>query len=566
VINDTIAIEISSIERLKLMNHPILAIEIGAGDLNLINNWVSQGNLKNLAKLLEGGASGTLENIDYYTTETKWTIFLTGCMPKTTGYWGPLKFHDGTYEMQRQQQSYNFTQYPPFYSLAKESQIAVFDIPQTIVSDQVQGVQVLGWGCHAPYVVNQSQPPQLLEDLVSKFGEHPTFRRDFINNWWDPKIVTKFCNDLKTGISRRTDICKFLLKQQNWDLFLTGFSEPHPAGHHYYHLSQPDHPLYPYKDQNGAVDDLMLELYEATDSAIGELIEAAPKDAHILIYSLQGMTNNSTDLPSMVFLPELLYRFSFPGKVALAAGEKDQLSPPIFPHLDRKTWASEVWKLKWDRNPIQRFLRGRVSDEFQEAIDQWLSAKNSPDLDSPFQLYKEKSLYAWQPTMWYKPFWSKMKAFALPTFAVEGFIRINLKDREPNGIVEPENYDKLCEELTQHLYDLKDARTGKSVIKKVVRTRENILNQDPDLPNADLVVVMADCPSDVVDSPQFGRIGPVPYHRTGGHPPEGFLIAKGLGIAPNSQLPKGHVLDLPPTILKLMGVPSPEYFEGKSLL
>jgi len=105
VINDTITIEISSIERLKLMNHPILAIEIGAGDLNLINNWVSQGNLKNLAKLLEGGASGTLENIDYYTTETKWTIFLTGCMPKTTGYWGPLKFHDGTYEMQRQQQS-----------------------------------------------------------------------------------------------------------------------------------------------------------------------------------------------------------------------------------------------------------------------------------------------------------------------------------------------------------------------------------------------------------------------------------------------------------------------------
>jgi hypothetical protein len=60
VINDTITIEISSIERLKLMNHPILAIEIGAGDLNLINNWVSQGNLKNLAKLLEGGASGTL--------------------------------------------------------------------------------------------------------------------------------------------------------------------------------------------------------------------------------------------------------------------------------------------------------------------------------------------------------------------------------------------------------------------------------------------------------------------------------------------------------------------------
>ncbi|WP_254034967.1 hypothetical protein [Planktothrix agardhii] len=81
-----------------------------------------------------------------------------------------------------------------------------------------------------------------------------------------------------------------------------------------------------------------------------------------------------------------------------------------------------------------------------------------------------------------------MKAFALPTFAVEGFVRINLKGREPEGIVEPDNYDELCEELTQHLYNLKDARTGKSVIKKVVRTRDNVLDQDPDLPNADLVV------------------------------------------------------------------------------
>ena len=129
-------------------------------------------------------------------------------------------------------------------------------------------------------------------------------------------------------------------------------------------------------EQNGAVGDLMLELYEATDTAIGELIEAAPKDAHILIYSLQGMTNNSTDLPSMVFLPELLYRLSFPGKVALTADQKDPLPPPIVPTLDRKNWASEVWKLKWDSNPIKRFLRGRVSDKFQEAIDQWFSSKN----------------------------------------------------------------------------------------------------------------------------------------------------------------------------------------------
>jgi predicted AlkP superfamily phosphohydrolase/phosphomutase len=547
-------------------NPPILAIELGAADLNLIENWVSQGHLQNIARLLKEGASGQLENIDYYTTETKWTIFLTGCMPQTTGYWGPLKFHNGTYEMERTRQSYDFAKHPPFYTFAENARIAVFDLPQTVVSEKVQGVQVLGWGCHAPYVVNNSHPPELLPDLTSKFGEHPTFRSDFIDNWWNPETVTKFHNDLKVGIDRRLNICQFLLERQDWDLFLTGFSETHPAGHHYYHLSQSDHPLYPYKEQCGAVGDLMLDLYESADRAIGEIVEAAPENALVLLYSLQGMTNNSTDLPSMVFLPELLYRYSFPGKVALAPGRDEPLPPPIVPSLESQSWASEVWKLKCDRHPIQRFFRGRVSDEFQQVLDRWFRSSTSPDLDSPFELYKEKSLYAWQPTMWYKPFWSQMKAFALPTFAVEGFVRINLKGREPGGIVEPDCYHQVCDEITQHLYDLKDARSGKPIIKKVVRTRENPLDQDPGLPNADLVVVMADCPSDVVDSPAFGRIGPVPYHRTGGHPPQGFLIAKGPGIAPGSQLPEGHIVDLPPTILKLMGVPIPEYCEGKPLL
>lgn len=516
---------------------PVIAIELGAADLNLIEGWIAQGHLKNLSRLLEQGASGRLENLDYYTTETKWTTFLTGCMPQTTGYWGPLKFHPGTYDMERKRRSYDFQQFPPFYTAAADAQIAVFDLPQTVISDKIRGMQVIGWGAHAPYVANSSSPPELLDHLSSKFGEHPTFRRDYIDNWWNPETVTGFCEKLKTGIRRRAEICKFMLRQQEWDLFLTGFSETHPAGHHYYHLSQPEHPLFSQKDTHGQVKDLMLDLYKVADSAIGEIIDAASDSAQVLIYSLQGMMNNSTDLPSMVFLPELLYRYSFPGQFAMAPGKPGSLSSPIVPALNSASWASEVWNLT-----------------------------TSSELNSPAELYQQESLYAWQPTMWYKPLWPHMKAFALPTFAVEGFIRINLKGREPEGIVEPADYHAVCDELTQHLYELKDSRTGRPIIKKVVRTRQDPLDSSLNLPNADLVTVMADCPSDVVDSAAFGRIGPIPYHRTGGHPPEGFLIAQGAGIAPNTELPEGHVVDLPPTILKLMGVAVPQYCEGQSLL
>jgi predicted AlkP superfamily phosphohydrolase/phosphomutase len=159
-----------------------------------------------------------------------------------------------------------------------------------------------------------------------------------------------------------------------------------------------------------------------------------------------------------------------------------------------------------------------------------------------------------------------MKAFALPSFS-EGYIRINLQGREAQGLVAPSEYDAFCDELSQKLYRLTDARTGTPMVKEIIRTRQNPLDCDPKLPDADLVVIwQEEYATDIVDSPDFGRIGPVPHVRTGSHRSEGFIIAQGQGIEPGSSLPTGHALDVTPTILNLMEAPIPGYFEGKPLL
>ncbi|NEQ09767.1 MAG: nucleotide pyrophosphatase, partial [Moorea sp. SIO4E2] len=75
-----------------------------------------------------------------------------------------------------------------------------------------------------------------------------------------------------------------------------------------------------------------------------------------------------------------------------------------------------------------------------------------------------------------------------------------------------------------------------------------------------------ECPTDVVDSPDVGRIGPITYNRPGGHRARGFLMASGPGITPGSSLPEAHPVDIAPTILTLMGAPIPDYFDGKSLV
>ena len=159
-----------------------------------------------------------------------------------------------------------------------------------------------------------------------------------------------------------------------------------------------------------------------------------------------------------------------------------------------------------------------------------------------------------------------MKAFALPSYA-DGAVRINLAGRESRGVVPREQYDQFCAEVAEIIFGLKDARTGRPVVKDVLRARSAATADDPELPEADLIVIWENEPvTDVVEHAALGRIGPVPYLRTGAHRPYGFLNIVGPGIAPGSSLPRGHALDITPTILSLMGAKIPDYLDGKSLV
>ena len=60
-------------------------------------------------------------------------------------------------------------------------------------------------------------------------------------------------------------------------------------------------------------------------------------------------------------------------------------------------------------------------------------------------------------------------------------------------------------------------------------------------------------------------IGPMPFQRTGSHVERGFLIASGPRIPAGVLPPRGHAIDLAPTILSLMDAPVPGYMEGKPL-
>jgi predicted AlkP superfamily phosphohydrolase/phosphomutase len=546
------------------MKNPVIAIGLDAGDPNLIEKWMEQGHLKNLKALRDRGAYGRLKTFEYYRAETPWTTFLTGCSPDKTGYWAPVKMKEGTYKVEAIE-AYDFAEYQPFYALGDDYRVAVFDMPQAPLSDGVNGVQGLAWGAHSPQTPTHSKPETFLAEIIAKHGEHPTLHKDFASIL-DIPALQKLQEKLEVGINRRSQICKDLLQRENWDFFLTIFGETHSAGHYFWHLSQPDHPLYSVVG-NRYPGDPMLEIFEAIDRAISEIISAAPENANVVVFAAHGMDFNNMDLPSMVFLPEFLYRWSFPGKTGFANGKMDKTprGPLVGPRAKRG-FMGTYWGLRSDDHPLRGFLRRNLPSKIFNRIQPLFGSVSDPDLISPYQMNEKGDPLSFQTPCWYQPAWPRMKAFALPSFS-EGYIRINLKGREPQGIVDPSEYDAVCDEITEQLHKLKDSRTGEPMVQKVVRTRSNATDSDPRRPDADLVVIWQDkCASDTVESPEIGRIGPVPFNRTGSHRSDGFLTLAGPNIEPGSVLPSGHSLDLAPTLLALLEAPIPDYFEGKPLV
>ncbi|MEL6468414.1 MAG: alkaline phosphatase family protein [Cyanobacteria bacterium J06623_4] len=544
------------------MKHPVIAIGLDAAEPDLLDKWMAEGHLKNLKKLRQAGAYGKIEGGNYYKAETPWTNFLTACEPEETGYWGGIKFIEGTYEVQNID-AYDFEEHPPFYALGPDYRVAVFDMPKGTLSPDVNGVQVLAWGAHSPGTPSHSQPREVFEELERTYGKHPALHRDH-GDWWDKKYIARLQSALKEGIKNRTKICLEFLEKEEWDLFLTVFGEPHSAGHDFWFLSQPDHPLYEYVKQSFPDSDPLLETFCAVDEALGEIINAAPPDTKIVVFSVHGSGNNTTDVPSMFMLGEFLYRWNFPGEALIANGDPHKAPPKPLLNPKRKTWTGEIWQLREDPNIIRRTLRRSLPSKTHKHIDRFMGSIMTPDLASSQKLQEEKDPFFWQPVNWYKPFWPKMKAFALPSFS-EGYIRINLKGREPEGIVDPADYDALCDELTEDLMKIVNPRNGKPVVKQVIRPRKSGDDRDPKNPGADLVVEWADTPADVIDHEKCGRIGPVPYRRTGSHRARGFITIKSEDIPAGTTLPEGRSIDVGPTILSLMDAPVPKSCHGKPI-
>jgi predicted AlkP superfamily phosphohydrolase/phosphomutase len=165
--------------------------------------------------------------------------------------------------------------------------------------------------------------------------------------------------------------------------------------------------------------------------------------------------------------------------------------------------------------------------------------------------------------------WSQTQAYS---FGYYGQIFINLKGREPEGIVEPgQEYETLRQNIVSGLYELKDPEDGRPIVDKVYLREE--LFHGPSLEQApDLLTIMRDLTyitrKDYEFASERGILFRQPYtDESGSHHLDGILITAGPSIQPQPDaLPSPpHIPDLTPTILHLMNCPIPDTMDGKIL-
>ena len=159
--------------------------------------------------------------------------------------------------------------------------------------------------------------------------------------------------------------------------------------------------------------------------------------------------------------------------------------------------------------------------------------------------------------------WSRTKAFSVGNF---GQVYLNVSGQRTEGSVRPEEYEQLREDIARAAKALHDPQDGSQVVPTVYE-REDVFHglstgRLPDLVlHTDRAKYVsfghADFGSNKIIEPSTGQ--------TGHHHMVGITGLKGPGVKVNLELPQASLLDLAPTILFYMGLPVPNYMDGRVL-
>jgi len=499
----------------------VLVIGLDGATFDLIKPWMAAGHLPVLAQLVREGAHGYLRSTIPTMSAPAWTSFMTGKNPGKHGVFdfGRRRPHD--YEIQIVRN--DLTRIGTFFGYLSRlgKRIITINVPMTYPPEPVNGIMISGLG--APEGGNFTYPKELRAQLVAK-----GYR---VNNAVHYAVGREeaFIADVFETSNRRARIALELMQTTDWDCFVIVFRNTDEIMSFLWHDLDPSHPLHnPVRAARygGAI----LDFHRRMDEVVGELCAAAGENTHVLIMSDHGMGPLVKDVNLNLWLIDT-------GFMTLR-----QPSPLV------KAYQTLLRRTGLTRENISRRIGPRRMEQLRQI----------------FPPRFHTAIPSVETTLSETVNWSKTRAYSLGWI---GQIYINLKGREPEGIVLPgSDYEAVLADLTSALWELEDPETGERVVDAIWRKEE--LYTGPYLDVApDLNIIMKGMSYVTQLRREFSQdtIFALPHDVTGVHRLDGILIAHGPEIRQGTEIQGAQIIDVAPTILHLMGVPVPEDMDGQVL-
>ncbi|MFH1417756.1 MAG: alkaline phosphatase family protein [Planctomycetota bacterium] len=486
----------------------VLVIGLDGATFDVLGPLMDQGKMPMLKSLVDEGTSGVLESTKPPITPAAWTTFMTGKGPGRHGIIDFLRY-DPIKNQLLLNNNQKISQKTIWQILSeKQYRVGSINVPMTFPPEEVNGFMISGFD--TPPGENFTYPTDLQRKLLEKYPDYTHEKKWERRASGGDALFAKNLDYIKHSFDRGYELARFCGDEYGWDVMMVLLKLVDNLQHKAWRHIDPRT-----CDKNPTRKQLTIDCWVKLDEVLGRLKAfAAQRGATILIMSDHG--HGSLDGKAQPNL--LLSRWGYLG---------------LKSHVTQvRTRASIMWsRLTRSRNSRSAGQPGTV------------------DHDLAFD-------------------WSRTQACVLHA-GIYGFLYLNLKGRQPRGIVEPEEFEGLRNEIRERLLaaKCKDCEGNQMTIFPEVHTTEELYGcsrrEYPWMP--DLMLVPADGLAVVKKIRGNSPVRWIPLSRLEGtHRLGGVFVAHGPTIRKGRKI-EAHIADIAPTILAGLGERVPKDMNGEVL-
>jgi len=500
-----------------------LIIGLDGAAPELVIPWAQQGKLPTLGRLMAEGCYGEMQSTIPPISGPAWSSIITGRSPGMTGLYDFLRRKEGTYSFaavnSRVRDGRSFWRILGDW----DKRVGVLNVPVTYPVEPVNGFMVSGW--MTPYQARDfTYPRELADELNQALGDY----RLYPAATYSEGRREAFFAEMDDVLQARLRATQYLMRRFPWDFFISVIYETDLMEHQLWHYVDPDHPRHD-PDEVAQYGDPLLRYFQAVDQGLAEALDQAGDDVTVIVMSDHGMG-------------------------------------PVHNFVFLNTWLLEEGFLRLKRDPIT-WAKGLALKAGLDLVHvHRLADRLNLSKDAEYKvMYTKDRLLKMAFLSFNNVDWSQSVAYSYGRGV--GPIYLNVRGREPQGIVEPgEEYERVRQEIAQRALDYRDPRTGQPMVREVLWPEE--IYHGPHLGEApDLILVSARDTDHFYGLSDFGsaKMYVPAYRYSAVHRRNAFIALWGPHIQPGASLEEAVLEDVAPTVFYAMGLPIPPDFEGRPL-